>query len=270
MFRTTVFSAWLAAASLTWGQAPTAPQIVIGVQSGSYLGVGVIEVNQAAASRVGLSEPHGVEVANVAKGSPAQRAGLQRGDVVTKFHGETVQGVEHFVRLVRETPVGREVEMEVASQGGVRPLTVTIGQRKPIFARTPSPEMRMRLSEPVDVDIPRPTMLVQSRSLGATFESIDGAFARFFGVAEGVLVREVDPDGVAGRAGLHTGDVITAIEGAAIRQTSDIRMELSRASGEKARLDVMRGKARKRLEIETGRKTISRPFEGARQVSRPN
>ncbi len=274
MIRSTVLSATLAAASLMsgqamWGQAPTGP-VMIAVQSGSYLGVGVIEVNENSAKRVGLSEPRGVEVANVAKSSPADQAGLRPGDVVTSFLGQTVLGVEHFVRLVRETPVGREVEMEVVSQDGVRSLTATIGQRKPMFARVPAPRAGVRMSEPVDVDIPRPTMLVRSRSLGATLEGIDGAFARFFGVAEGVLVRAVDPGEVAARAGLQTGDVIVAIEGSTVRQTSDVRMELSRADGEKARMDVVRGKARRQLEIETGRRTFTRPFEGARQVSRPN
>lgn len=270
MFRATIFSAWLAVASLTWGQAPNAPQVVIGVQAGSYLGVGVIEVNASSARRAGLDEPRGVEVANVAQGSPAEQAGLRRGDVVVRFRGEAVQGVEHFVRLVRETPVGREVEMEVAARGGVRLLTATIGERKPVFARIPKRQGPMRLSEPVDVDIPRATMLVRSSSLGATLESIEGAFARFFGVAEGVLVREVDAGGAAARAGLQAGDVITAVEGSTVRRTSDIRMELSRASGDEASLDVVRAKAKKRLQIETGRRTVTRPFEGARQVSRPN
>ena len=86
----------------------------------------------------------------------------------------------------------------------------------------------------------------------------------------GATVRVIDPGGVAARAGLQTGDVIVAIEGSTVRQTSDVRMELSRADGEKARMDVVRGKARRQLEIETGRRTFTRPFEGARQVSRPN
>ena len=270
MTRTTVFSAWLAVAPLVIGQSPAPPKVLLGVQSGAYLGVGVIEVNDAAAKRVGLAAPAGVEVANVAQNSPAASAGLQHGDVVIKFRGETVQGVEHFVRLVRETPVGREVEMEVASSSGKRSATATIGERQPAFARMPAPEIRMRLSEPVDVDIPRPAMLVSSRSLGATLESIGGQFAGVFGVAEGVLVREVEQSGNAAAAGLQPGDVITSVDGNTVRRTSDVRIELSRASGEKADVEVMRNKTRKRLEIQTGHKTLTRPFEGARSVSRPN
>jgi serine protease Do len=270
MFKTTALSAYLALAPFVWGQGPTAAQILLGAPSGSYLGVGVIDVNESAARRVGLANALGVEVANVAEGSPAEKAGIERGDVVVRFRGETVQGVEHFVRLVRETPVGREVDLELASAGGKRTAKAVIGERSPRLVRVPSPEVRMLFSEPMDVDIPRPTMLVNSRTLGATLESVNGQFAEVFGVTEGVLVREVDANGPAARAGVEAGDVITSIEGAAVVRTSDIRMELSRTSRERARMEVVRGKTRRNLEIETGRKTLSRPLEGARQVSRPN
>ena len=258
----TLLAVCLALAPYAWGQ--------LGVQSGSYLGVGVIEVDQAAAQRARLDAPRGVEVANVAAGSPAEKAGLRRGDVITELRGETVEGVEHFVRLVRETPEGREVEMRVARQGAALSLTATIGRRAAVFSRTPARQLRPRLANPVEVDIPRPSMLVSSRSLGATLESVDGEFARFFGVAEGVLIREVSPGGPAAQAGLQVGDVVIAIEGSTVRRTSDIRTELSRARGETASLDVVRSKARKRLRIETGRRTLTQPLEGARQVSSPN
>jgi S1-C subfamily serine protease len=271
MVRSALVSTSLLLAPLVWGQGPTAAEVLLGLQQGgSYLGVGVIDVNQAAASRVGLSAPLGVEIANVAEDSPAAQAGLERRDVVTKFRGEEIQGVEHFVRLVRETPVGREVEMEVASAKGKRTVKAVIGERAPVIARMPAPEVRMRLSEPVDVDIPRPTMLLRSRFFGATLESIDGQFAAAFGVSEGVLVREVEAGQPAEQAGLQAGDVIVSIEGSPVRRTTDIRMGLGRAKGETAKLEVMRNKVRKQFEIHTGRRTMTQPFQGARSVSRPN
>ncbi len=263
MFRTTVFSTCLATAPLLLGQ-------TLDVHGGSYLGVGVIEVDEAAARRAGLPQVRGVEVARVAQGSPAERAGLEPGDVVTRFRDEDIEGVEHFVRLVRETPIGRQVAIEIAASGGRRTATATIGERRSTFARMAAPQMRLRLPGPVDVDIPRPAMLVRSGSLGATLESVSGEFARFFGVGEGVLVREVEAGGAAGRAGLQAGDVVTAVNGSAVRSTSDIRMELSRAAGEKARVEVVRAKTRRELELETGRRTVTRPLRGVRQVSQPN
>jgi serine protease Do len=271
MVRSTLVSMCLALAPLVWAQSPTAPQILFNLQqAASYLGVGVIDVNDATARRVGLTQPLGVEIANVAEDSPAAQAGLERQDVVTKFRGEEVQGVEHFVRLVRETPVGREVEMEVASAKGERTVKAVIGERAPMLARMPAPEIRMRLSEPMDVDMPRPTMLLRSRFLGATLESIDGQFAEVFGVSEGVLIREVEDGEPADQAGLQAGDVIVLIEDAPVSRTSDIRMALGRATGETAKLEVMRNKARQQFEIKTGRRTMTQPFQGARSVSRPN
>ncbi|MEZ5363805.1 MAG: PDZ domain-containing protein [Bryobacterales bacterium] len=261
-----IFSLVLAVAPLALAQPRTSPS-----PGAPYLGVGVIEVNDSSARRVGLPRPSGVEVAKVAAGSPAEAAGLKPGDVVTRFGNEDVQGVEHFVLLVRETPVGRVVEMDLASSSGKRTVSVEIGERRAVIqAVRPAQQVRIRLSEPMDVDMPRSILVVNSRSIGATLESVDGQFAGVFGVNAGVLVREVAPSGSAAKAGLTPGDVITAVDGRAVQRTSDIRIELSRANAETARLDVMRNKTHKQLEIETGRKTITRPLEGAQQVSRPN
>ena len=275
MLRTTIFSTCLALAPLLWGQAPPTPPAApippaFNLQTGAYLGVGVIEVNEASAGRVGLPSPAGVEVAHVAEDSPAAQAGLEKGDVVTKFRGETVQGVEHFVRLVRETPVGREVELELASGEGRRSAKAVIGERKPAFALKARPEVSVRLWEPVEVDIPRPTMIVRSGSLGATLESISGDFAQVFGVSEGVLVREVEEGGSAAAAGMQAGDVITSIENNPVSRTSDVRLQFGGSTGETATVEVMRDKVRKTLEIRNDRKTFTRPFKGARQVSRQN
>jgi S1-C subfamily serine protease len=68
---------------------------------------------------------------------------------------------------------------------------------------------------------------------------------------------------------LQPGDLITSIEGSPMRRTSDIRMELSRSASDKAQIEVLRGKARRRLEIETGRTALTRPLQGVRQVSQP-
>lgn len=97
---------------------------------GSYLGIGVQEIGAERAKQLKLSEPHGVEVTTVTKESPAAKAGIKEGDVVLEFNGQRVEGSEQFVRLVRETPPGREVKLGISRDGASQTVTATVGDRK--------------------------------------------------------------------------------------------------------------------------------------------
>lgn len=97
----------------------------------SYLGVGIIEVGPETAREIGLVDPHGVEISSVANASPAHKAGLLRGDVVLTYRDERVNGIEHFARLVRETPVGGRVELGVVRDQDRVAISVEIGEREP-------------------------------------------------------------------------------------------------------------------------------------------
>jgi serine protease Do len=57
-----------------------------------------------------LKDVHGVEITRLEEDSPASKAGLKIGDVVLEYNGQRVEGTEQFVRLVKETPVGRQVK----------------------------------------------------------------------------------------------------------------------------------------------------------------
>jgi membrane-associated protease RseP (regulator of RpoE activity) len=81
--------------------------------------------------RVEEAESGGVLIDEVEEESPAEKAGLQRGDVVVEFDGERVRGTRHFTRLVQETPDGRAVKATVVRDGSRQTLeiTPTAGQR---------------------------------------------------------------------------------------------------------------------------------------------
>ena len=83
----------------------------------SYIGLGVMDLGEDAVRKIGLIDPHGIEISSVVDGSPADDAGLCGGDVVLTYRGETVQGYEHFARLVRETPAGRKVDLGIVRDG---------------------------------------------------------------------------------------------------------------------------------------------------------
>ena len=113
---------------------PLAPYGVYAAQltpGGSFLGVHIVEVDEDRAKELDMPAANGVEIMSTAKGSPAEEAGIERGDVILEFRNERVVGVEHFMRLVRETPVGREVPVAIWRSGARRSLSVEVGERKP-------------------------------------------------------------------------------------------------------------------------------------------
>lgn len=95
-----------------------------------YLGVGGQDITSDRAKTLRLKEERGVEVTSVEPDSAAAKAGLKEGDVVIEFNGEKVEGWEHLKRLVHETPIHREVKIEVWRNGAPQTLTATVGARK--------------------------------------------------------------------------------------------------------------------------------------------
>lgn len=234
--------------------------------SRSWLGVGIIEVQPERLDELGLEKPHGVEIARVVPDSPAENAGLVPRDVVLSYRGETVQGVEHFARLVRETPPGRRVELDVTrAAGGRSRLSVTMGERQAraesvIIPATPMPP---QVNLP-NFDMPRPHIALLNRQLGAELEAIEGQLAQFFGVQRGVLVRRVDSGSPAEQGGLQAGDVITAVNGEPVVRAEAVRRRLNLAADETVELDIVRRRAERKIEVRPdgenrARSTRSRP-----------
>ena len=184
----------------------------------SFLGVAVREVDAALARDKGLDEARGVEITKVVPKSAAEAAGMKKGDVVLEYRGQRVEGVEQFIRLVRETPAGRQVTMRVNRQGDVRTVTANIGtcgkcgaiivskghQRMIRIPDIPVPDVRIP-------DVPQVFTTWRSSRLGIEAEALKGQLADYFGVEEGVLVRSVMEDSAAAKAGLQAGDVILKI-----------------------------------------------------------
>ena len=103
---------------------------VFGLGSGSYLGVGVAEVSAERVKALKLKEERGVEITRVDDDSPALKAGLKAGDVVLDYNGQRIEGTEQFVRMVKETPEGRQVRLLISRDGNTQTLTATIAARK--------------------------------------------------------------------------------------------------------------------------------------------
>ena len=105
-------------------------RVIVTHGSGSFLGIGVQEIDADRAKALNLREERGVEVTRVEDDSPAAKGGIKTGDVVLEYNGERVEGVEQFMRMVRETPPGREVKLSITRNGSPQQLTMKTGSRK--------------------------------------------------------------------------------------------------------------------------------------------
>jgi serine protease Do len=192
--------------------------------NGSYLGVRLLDIDADRARALKLTEEHGVEVADVEEGSPADAAGIRKGDVLVGYNGENVLGVQQFIRLVQETPQGRKVKIQLWRDGKAQTVVVTTGGPKSRYEIPPNtisldfPEMTTL----VPLDIPSPMLVWKNAWLGLECEGVDSQLAQYFGVKRGALVRSVDKGSPAERAGLKAGDVLIAIGNRAVGDPHDM------------------------------------------------
>jgi len=220
--------------------APT-PMAKILNAGGPYLGVGVTDImTPERAKELNLPEPRGVQITSVEEDSPAERAGIKNGDVVLEYQGTRVEGMEQFIRLVRETPAGRTVKIVVSRNGSPQTLTATIETRKNrVFARgifPGQPDVNVWIP-----DIPRAFTSWRSSMLGIEAESVDGQLAQYFGVKEGVLIRSVGKDTPAEKAGLKAGDVIVKADSSEVSSPRELSSALrSQRNRQTLPLTVMR------------------------------
>jgi serine protease Do len=236
-----VFAALLVASNAAFAQPeppapPRPPRVRVSVNSpvSSFLGVGVTDIDGERTKALKLKDEHGVEVTSVDADSPAAKADVKVGDVVLEYNGQRVEGIEQFLRLVRETPVGRQVKLLISRNGATQTLTATTGSRPVGNFVWSGDEFKFKMPQIHIPDMPRTLMMWQSRTLGVESESLSSQLGEYFGAKEGVLVRSVIKGSAAEKAGLKAGDVITKIGNRKVTSPQDISNALRSLSSTKA------------------------------------
>jgi serine protease Do len=221
-----------------------APQVMTLVAGGSFLGIGVREVEADRVKELKLKEEQGVEITTVDADSPAAKAGLQKGDVVLEYNGQRVEGTMQFIRMVRETPGGRSAKLLISRNGSPQTVYATVQERKPSTWQGPDGKAFTFVAPRIQMpDIPRPVMSWRGSMLGIEAESLEGPLAQYFGVKEGVLVRSVAKDSAAEKAGLKAGDVIVKVGDETVDSPQDVSNALrNRGDKKTVSLTVMREK----------------------------
>lgn len=238
----------------------------------SYLGVGVGDIDAARAKEKNLSEERGAEITTVVSGSAAEKAGIEKGDVVLEYNRQPVVSVEQFTRLVRETPVGRTVSLQISRNGAIQTLGVTLGTRPGprVFAGVGpggggiGGGIGSGILTPVLPDVPRVFTTWRSSMLGVEAEALEPQLAEFFGVKKGVLVRSVQEDSAAQKAGFRAGDVILEVAGVEVATPRDVTNQIRAHSGESFDVSIVRDRQQSKLTV-----TIEDDHSGERWPVQP-
>jgi len=200
--------------------------------------------------RIAESPTGGVAIEDVRPDSPADKAGLKRGDVVVEFDAEHVRSVRQFSRLVAETPPGRTVNATVMRDGQKKDIRITPSEGRGAAMQIDGDRLRGlagdlgRLGDRMppfdfnfDFDVPGGP---SGRRLGVTVNELTDQLAQYFGAKEGLLVASVAEGSAASRAGLKAGDVITSINGRPVRSRDDLTRSLRNADSDDLTIVVMR------------------------------
>jgi len=237
--------------------------IFVDGEGGSWLGVELHEVTSENVKEFKLPAERGVVLGKIVSDSPAAKAGLKENDVVTELNGQRVEGAAQFRRMIHEIPAGRTVQLTVWRDGRSQNVNVTLGKSEEgqhSFKMFTPEQGNFAFHMPEIPMIPpmewNGSLLIGGQPrLGIDAEDLNGQLGNFFGApdGEGILVREVNPDSPAEKAGVKAGDVITSFDGDRIRTLGDLREKLAAKRDAKDRtvkLGVLRNRASVTLAVE--------------------
>jgi serine protease Do len=184
------------------------------------IGVQIAPVTKEVAESIGLGKPAGALVQGVEKDGPADKAGIEAGDIITKVDGKTVDKSADLPRIIGSVKPGAKATLQLFRRGATRDVVVTVGEFE---ADRPT---RRAQAEPGAAPPP-----VVKSVLGVTVSDLNDAQKQELRVRGGVRVDAVD--GAASRAGLREGDVILSMDNTEI--TDSKQFATLAAKAEKAR-----------------------------------
>jgi serine protease Do len=184
------------------------------------IGVQIDQVSKEVAESIGLGKPIGALVRGVEAGAPADKAGIEAGDIITKFDGKLIERSGDLPRIVGSTKPGTKSVVTVFRRGASRDLTVTVAEIEPDRAPTKAP---------VKEEKPKGSVIAQS--YGLTVVELTEAQRKEIGVKAGVMVESAND--AAARAGLREGDVILAVANADVGNIKEFDAALAKADKSK-------------------------------------
>ncbi|MPY73939.1 MAG: Do family serine endopeptidase [Alphaproteobacteria bacterium] len=166
------------------------------------LGVQIQPVTDEIAKAIGLENTQGALVAAITKGSPAEKAGLEPGDVILRYDGHPIETMRTLPRQVANTTIGKTVDVTVWRDGRNVDRDVTIGEQTPADVANAPDEGK------------KAPAIEENPTLGMRLQPLDESLKQRLGLeknASGVLVTSVKPESAAAAQGIEAGDIISEV-----------------------------------------------------------
>lgn len=179
-----------------------------GTVTRGFLGVGIQDVTSDIADSVGLKSAAGALVTEPSKDSPADKAGVKSGDVITAVDGKAITNALDLSRTIAGKNPGSAVDLSIWRDGKDQKVTVTLGKLDE--AKAPAPEQQAPAEQPA---APSPT------SVGLTLVPDAGG--------HGLLVQDVDPNSAAAEKGFAVGDTILEVNNQAVASVADFEKAIT-------------------------------------------
>jgi serine protease Do len=181
------------------------PQLKQGKVVRGYLGMSITDVTENTAKALNLSETRGAEVESTEPGAPAEKAGIQHGDIIVDIDGKPIRNNRELIDYISYLPVGTTVKIGLIRNGQHEVVTAKTAERPP--DGTEETESTPTANEP-------------SRSrLGVAVSNITPELRQQYGLGDnltGVVVTSVKDVSPAGEVGISEGDVISEVQGTRI------------------------------------------------------
>ena len=166
-----------------------------------WLGISIQPVTEEIARSFGLKRAQGALVSDIMTGSPAEKAGLRQGDIITRFAGKEIKSVQQLQLLVADTPVGSQVEIEFFRDGQLKKLSLSLASADSAVAAIPKSSETGTGWVGLSVeDLPR-----DMRASGL----------------KGVIVTGIEAGSAAAESGIQRGDVIVSVNQKRIADLKD-------------------------------------------------
>ncbi len=201
-----------------------------------WLGVVIQEVTKELADSFGLTKAQGALIANVEKGGPAEKAGLEPSDIILKFDNKDVKSSADLPRLVGAVKPGSKVNVQVWRKGATKEMPVAVGEI-PVDKAAGAPPFKRGKTENVN-------------KLGLSLSELTADQRKELKISAGVLVEDVK--GAAARAGLQPGDIILAINNSEVKTIDQFNQALGKLEARKnLALLVRRGETTQYITVRT-------------------
>jgi serine protease Do len=179
------------------------------------IGVQIDRVTKEVAESIGLGKAQGALVRGVESGAPAEKAGIEAGDIITKFEGKAIDNSSDLPRMVGNVKPGTKAAITVFRRGAVKDLSVTIAEIEP--------EKPVRKASGPE---PKPPVAGPAQVLGLAVSDLPEAQKKELKIKGGVKVDTAE--GAAARAGLREGDVIVAIANSEVTSVKEFETALAK------------------------------------------